>query len=218
MKEFKITYILYIKVLEVIKMKIHKMLYLATILLLFVFASCKNNNIDKPLMEILKDVTLVVPDMKVNEKGKPIKFVVGDEVTQKNQVNFYHGVGNYYIENIGTLEFNYRLAYEQAIEVEDYIFVPVEYYWGGPNTFHYLTAIEKKSLKSVDDFLLGNRLTILNVNLSRSRNNIVSIKFRQNSVRSEEDYNPNKVIEKRFTLEYKQLKELTLDYMVSHDH
>ena len=64
------------------------------------------------------------------------------------------------------------------MEGNRYVFTVVSYNLGGSGTFYYLTAIDKSTLKSVSEVLLGDRVQISSLEVSKPKSDTVKITYK----------------------------------------
>ncbi len=151
-----------------------KRTYLAFLLVFVVILICGCDQkrgedyvkLDAPLEEVLPKITLVVPEEKL--KTQPIEISVGST---------YVGKGEYSIDEDNTHGFQYIFHNKHVVEGNKYIFTVVSYNWGGSGTFYYLTAIDKVTLKSVDEVFLGDRVEIQKISLEKPNSDTVTINY-----------------------------------------
>lgn len=169
---------------------------------------CKQNQdkdsvkLDAPLEDILPRITLIAPAKK-DSNGEPI------EITLANTLS---GEGEYSIGQGETHGFRYSVFKQHTVEGSKYIFTVVSYNWGGSGTFYYLTAIDKTTLKSVDEFLLGDRVEIKSVALSHQNSDSVSVSYMDRETETAMAATPDKKMEKHLEMDQGKLKE------VAHEH
>ena len=169
------------------KLKKYLLLLSCSLITLCIFSYAKDTKfikLDSPVEDVLSQVTITVPGSKANAKGDPIEIKVGNKKNQYNEQkdkyyykHFYEGKSEYYIGNNETHAFTYFVHYPYAVETNRYICVPVGYAWGGSGTFYYLTAIDKKTLKSVDQDFLGDRVRVGSSNVIDPKTDTISITY-----------------------------------------
>ncbi len=173
------------------------------LLVMFVF-SCKQNRsddfveLDEPLKDVLPKITLIAPEEK-DKEGKPLEITVGSE---------FKGDGDYSIGGGETHKFQYTFLNQYAVEGNKYIYAVVSYYWGGSGSFYYLTAIDKTTLKSVSQFLLGDRVKIESVGFKMDPSDTVSVSYKERETGTPMASPPDKLVEMDFVMHENQLTDV----------
>ena len=170
--------------------KLKKLLLLSCSLITLGIFSCAKDTkfikLDSPVEKVLSQVTITVPHGEANTKGDPINIKVGNKKNRYDEQKvkyyskyFYYGESERYTGVIGNemLKFYYTVYYPYAVETNRYIFAPVAYDWGGSGDIHYLTAIDKKTLKSVDQDLLEDRVRVISIDVIDAKTDTVSITY-----------------------------------------
>ncbi len=170
--------------------------YLLILFAVSLLFGCNQNHsgnfvkLDAPLKEVLPKLTLVVPENE-DENGQPIEIIVGDA---------FSGKGEYSIGNGETHEFQYNFFREHVVEAPRYIFAVVSYNWGGSGTFYYLTAFHKTTLKGDKEFLLGDRIEIKKLTITKRPviTDIVSMTYMVRESGTSMSEKPDKMMEYDF--------------------
>ena len=155
---------------------------------------------DTSLEDVLPKITLIAPEDYQNKDGQPLEIVVG---------NAYSGKGEYLLEEGETHGFSYTFFKQHAVEGEKYIFAVAAYNWGGSGTFHYLTTVDKTTLKSVNEVLLGDRVKVESIALTAPNTDTVSINYMDRETGTAMASDPDKAIEKHFKMDQGQLEEVS---------
>lgn len=154
--------------------------------------------LDEPLRKVLPKIILVVPEEK--DKGHPIEITVG---------NTYSGKGKYTLDEDKTHEFQYTFHKKHVVEGNKYIFAVVSYNWGGTGTFYYLTAVDKTTLKSAHEFLLGDRVKIKKIAMHFPYiSDYVTINYMGRESGTSMSEKPDKAIEQHFTIHQGKLTDI----------
>ncbi|MCG9129401.1 hypothetical protein JT359_17570 [Candidatus Poribacteria bacterium] len=144
---------------------------LTLLITLFMIWGCNQNKdfikLDAPLEDILPKIILIAPKNN-DDIEKNIEITVGEE---------YSGEGEYPISEIELHKFTYELHNEYVAEGNRYIYVIVAYNWGGSGTFYYLTAVDKTTLKSVDEVFLDDRIKVNDLELTTPWSDSVSLTY-----------------------------------------
>lgn len=155
--------------------------------------------LDAPLEDVLPQITLVVPDQQ-GKDGKPLEITVGAT---------YSGKSEYLLEHGETHELEYTFMNQHAVEGNKYIFAVASYALGGTGTFYYLTAVDKSTLKSVHEVLLGDRVNIQTLALSTPNTDSVTINYMDRESGTAMAEEPDKAMEKHFEIDQNELKEVS---------
>ena len=155
---------------------------------------------DTSLEDVLPKITLIAPGDYQNKDGQPLEIVVG---------NAYSGKGEYLLEEGETHGFSYTFFKQHAVEGKKFIFTVAAYNWGGSGTFHYLTAVDKTTLKSVSQVLLGDRVKVESIALTAPNTDTVSINYMDKETGTAMASDPDKAIEKHFKMDQGQLEEVS---------
>ena len=155
---------------------------------------------DTSLEDVLPKITLIAPGDYQNKDGQPLEIVVG---------NAYSGNGEYLLEEGETHGFSYTFFKQHAVEGKKFIFTVAAYNWGGSGTFHYLTAVDKTTLKSVSQVLLGDRVKVESIALTAPNTDTVSINYMDRETGTDMASDPDKAIEKHFKMDREELKEVS---------
>ncbi len=118
--------------------------------------------LDLPLKEALTKFTFIVTDLS------------GDS---NEEVVFNSTYRTVYGEAGWRGPAYYMLLHEHAVEGKRYVFVPLADGGGGVGVFYFLNVVDKKTLKTVDDVVLGDRVQIKEVTLPFSHGDTVSITY-----------------------------------------
>ncbi len=178
---------------------------LVTIMFVAIYGCNQNKNkdfikLDAPLEKVLPKITLVIPEEKL--KNQPIEITV--EST-------YKGTGEYSIDEENTTEFKYTFHQKHVVEGNKYIFTVVSYNWGGSGTFYYLTAIDKVTLKSVDEVFLGDRVEIKKISLEKPNSDTVTINYVDRKSGTAMTEKPNKPEEKHYGMHNGELNQYWIE-------
>lgn len=153
--------------------------------------------LDAPLEEVLPKITLIAEV----EDGEPVEFTVGST---------FHGKVEHVTDSGNTHKFTYSFSNQHVVEGNKYIFAVAAYNWGGSGTFHYLTAIDKTSLKSVSEVLLGDRVKTEKISLTTPDTDTVSITYMDRESGTAFTETPDKKKEKHFKMDQGPLQEVSL--------
>ena len=123
--------------------------------------------LDAPLEDIIPKIILITPE-KNDHTGKKIEITVGET---------FSGEGEYAISGIESHKFTYKLYNQYVVEGNKYIYVIASYNWGGSGTFYYMTAVDKTTLKSVDEIFLGDRIEVNAFELTTPNSDAVSLTY-----------------------------------------
>ena len=149
--------------------------------------------LEKPLRQTLPEIRFSV----INLKGDSSDEVIfsGSGVSIK---------GDY----IHIRPKEYTLYASQAVETNRYIFVPIALH-GGSGQFWDLNVVDKKTLRSVDEVSLGDRVWIIEVFKLDSHPDAVGISYIPRSVvESEVMYDLSKMITQHFQMLEGTLEEI----------
>ena len=102
----------------------------------------------------------------------------------------------------------YTLYASQAIETNRYIFVPIAAHGGGSGVFWDLNIVDKKTLRTVDEVSLGDRVWIIEVFELDSHPDAVGISYIRRDVESEVIYDLSKMITQHFRMVEDKLEEI----------
>ena len=169
--------------------------------------SCNQNTpkdfvkLDALLEEVLPKITVIVPGEQ-DKDGKALEITVGET---------FKGKAEYLLSDGETHELQYALLNQHAVEGNRYIYTVVSYNLGGSGTFYYLTAIDKSTLKSVSEVLLGDRVQISSLELSTPRSDIVKITYKDRELRTAFTDKPDKDVTKHFHIEQSKLTEVGIE-------
>lgn len=123
--------------------------------------------LDAPLENIIPKIRLIAPNVR-DHTGNKIEITVGES---------YSGEGEYAISGIESQNFTYKLHNQYVVEGNKYIYVIASYNWGGSGTFYYMTAVDKTTLKSVDEIFLGDRIKVNAFKLTSTWSDAVSLTY-----------------------------------------
>ena len=191
-------------------MKIQTILNDYKILLVFFFAvmicSCNQNpgdfvKLDASLEEVLPRITVIVPEEQ-DKDGKALEITVGET---------FKGIAEYLLSDGETHQLDYSVLNQHAIEGNRYIYTVATYNLGGSGTFYYLTAIDKSTLKSVSEVLLGDRVQITSLELSMPRSDTVKITYKDRELRTAFTEKPDKDVSKHFHIEQSKLTQVLVE-------
>lgn len=181
------------------------------ILLVLFFAvmisSCNQNpgddfvKLDAPLEDVLPKITVIVPEEQ-DKDGKALEIIVGET---------FKGKAEYLISNGETHELEYSLLNKHAVEGNRHIYTVVAYNLGGSGTFYYLTAIDKSTLKSVDEVLLGGRVQITSLDFRFGYRTPVTITYKDRELRTAFTKKPDKDVIKHFSMEQSKLSQVWIE-------
>lgn len=180
---------------------------LLVLFLTVLICSCNQNpgddfvKLDAPLKEVLPKITVIVPDEQ-DKDGKALEITVGET---------FKGKAEYLLSDGETHELQYSLLNQHAVEGNRYIYTVVSYNLGGSGTFYYLTAIDKSTLKSVSEVLLGDRVQITSLELSMPRSDTVKITYKDRELRTAFTDKPDKDVTKHFHIEQSKLTEVGIE-------
>lgn len=162
------------------------------VLLVFFFAvmlsSCAAKNfvkLDAPLAEVLPRITVIVPERQ-DKDGKPLEVIIGK--TLKGKVE--------YLSDGETHELEYALLNEHVVEGKKYIVTVVSYNFGGEGRFYYLTGIDKSTLRSDGEVLLGDlgdRVKIISLISRGTEKDTVDIRYTNREQRKAFAENPHHI-------------------------
>ena len=109
----------------------------------------------------------------------------------------------------GRTDSYYRILSKYAVETNRYIFVPLDRWGGGSGIFRKLHAVDKKTLRTVDEVGLGDRARIEKVALAVPDSDTVSITYiRREVIKGKPTHDPNKAIKKYFSVIQGVLQEV----------
>ncbi len=155
--------------------------------------------LDAPLEEVLPQIVLIAPEQQ-DKNGQPLEITVGST---------FSGEGEYGIGDGETHGFRWTFFNQHAVEGNRYIFAVTSYNWGGSGTFYYLTVVDKTTLKSVSEVLLGDRVKIESVALTAPNTDSVSVNYMDRESGTAMADTPDKAVEKHFKMDQEQLKEMS---------
>ena len=155
--------------------------------------------LDGALEEVLPKITLIIPIKKLDNQF--IEIRVGGT---------FSGKGEYSIEKDETHEFEFTFHKKHVVEGNKYIFAVVSYNWGGTGTFYYLTAIDKVTLKSVDEAFLGDRVEIEKISLEIPNSDTVTINYNDRKIGTAMTEKPDDPIEKHYGASLGELSQYWL--------
>ncbi len=179
------------------------LVFFAAVLIL----SCNQNpgddfvKLDAPLKEVLPKITVIVPGEQ-DKDGKALEIIVGET---------FKGKAEYLISEGETHQLDYSVLNQHAVEGNRYIYTVVSYNLGGSGTFYYLTAIDKSTLKSVSEVLLGDRVQITSLELSMPRSDTVKITYKDREQGTAFTENPDKDVSKHFHIEQSKLTQVLVE-------
>ena len=155
--------------------------------------------LDMPLNEALTKISFIVTHLS-GDSNEEVVFE-GEGITQDAdrivRTQKFEGFGRtYYTSDI--------LLSQYAVEGNRYIFVPIATSGGGSGVFYDLNVVDKKTLKTVDDVGLEDRVQIEEVTLPFPHGDTVSIKYITRSIGD----NPGKTIKRHFRMEQGTLHEI----------
>ncbi len=154
--------------------------------------------LDAPLRDVLPKITLVVPEEK-GKDGKPLEITVGST---------FSGEGEYTVGAGETHKFAYTFHKKHVVEANKNIYAVVSYNWGGTGTFYYLTAVDKTTLRGVQTFLLGDRIKIKNLAMTKRPMGLISINYMGRESGTSMSEKPDKAIEQYFTIHQGKLMDV----------
>ena len=176
------------------------------LLILFTAAlilSCNQNpskdfvKLDAPLKKVLPKITVFFPEQQ-DKDGKALEITVGET---------FKGKSEYLISDGETHDLEYSLLNEHVVEGNRYLFTVLSYNHGGSGTFYYLTAIDKSTLKSVSEVLIGDRVQISSLSLEMPRTDTVTIKYLDRELGTAFIEKPDKNETKHFGMEQSKLSQ-----------
>lgn len=162
----------------------------------FLIYGCNQNQskdfvkLDASLQESLKKITLIVPDEE-DKDGNPLEITLGET---------HSGKAEYSISGDETSELEYTLLSKHAVEGNKYVFTIVSYSLGGTGTFYYLTAVDKSTLKSVHEVLLGDRVSINSLKLNMPNTDSVTINYMDRETGTAFTEDPDENVTKHFSM------------------
>ncbi len=171
------------------------------------FYGCNQNQnsdfvkLDAPLEDSLKKITLTVPDEE-DKDGKPLEITVGET---------HSGKAEYSISDDETSELEYTLLSKHAVEGNKYVFTIASYSFGGTGTFYYLTAVDKSTLKSVNEVLLGDRVRINSLKLDLPNTDTVTVNYMDRDTGTAFAQDPDKDVTKLFSMEQTKLIQIVIE-------
>ncbi len=80
-------------------------------------------------------------------------------------------------ENDSSRYSSYKILTEYAVETNRYIFVPLDRWGGGSGIFRKLHAVDKKTLRTVEEIALGDRSGISELTVADPSTNTISITY-----------------------------------------
>lgn len=180
--------------------------YIVLLVLFFtvMISSCNQNpdkdfvELDAPLKEVLPRITVIVPEEQ-DKDGKALEIIVGET---------FEGKAEYLLSEGETHELEYALLNEHVVEGNRYIFTVVSYNLQGSGTFYYLTAIDKSTLKSVSEVLLGDRVQISSLEISVPRSDTVKITYKDRELGTAFTEEPDKDEIKHFSMEQSKFLQI----------
>ena len=179
--------------------------YIVLLVLFFavLISSCNQNpakdfvELDAPLKEVLPRITVIVPEEQ-DKDGKALEIIVGET---------FEGKAEYLLSDGEIHELQYALLNEHVVEGNRYVFTVVSYNLGGSGTFYYLTAIDKSTLKSVSEVLLGDRVQISSLEVSKPKSDTVKITYKDRELGTAFTEKPDKDEIKQFSMEQSKLRQ-----------
>ena len=187
----------------VVRYKCNSLNYGILIIFGLIILSCNQNKefieLDASLEDIIPKIILITPE-KNDHTGKKIEITIGET---------HSGEGEYAISGIETHKFTYKLHNEYVVEGNKYIYVIVSYNWGGSGTFYYLTAVDKTTLKSVDEIFLDDRIEVNDFQLTTPWSDSVSLTYLVRSSNVPMAAPPDKEVNMKYRMsESKLIKDL----------
>ncbi|MDE0084397.1 MAG: hypothetical protein OXU23_01695 [Candidatus Poribacteria bacterium] len=178
-------------------------LVLISLMIVLIYGCIQNRSkdfikLDAPLRDVLPKITLVVPEEE-SKDGKPLEITVGST---------FSGEGEYTVGAGETHKFTYTFHKKHVLEVNKYIYAVVSYNWGGTGTFYYLTAVDKTTLKGNQQFLLGDRVKIKNLAMTKRPMGFVSLNYMGREPGTSMSEKPDKAIEQHFTIHQGKLMDV----------
>ena len=157
------------------------------------------SKLDMSLEEVLTKITFIVTDLS-GDSNEEVVFE-GEGVTQHEdrivRTQKFEGFERpYHTSDI--------LLSQYAVEGNRYIFVPLVTSGGGSGVFYDLNVVDKKTLRTVDDVSLGDRVQIEEVTLPFPYGDTVSITYTTRAFGNE----PSQTVEKHFRMEHGTLQEI----------
>ena len=102
----------------------------------------------------------------------------------------------------------YVLLPKYAVEGNRYIFIPLFQGGGGSGVFYNLCVIDKKTLRGIEQIVLGDRIKIKEVTLNSSDSDAVSITYIRRDPSKAILYDLNAAIERNFRMVEGKLQEM----------
>ena len=161
-------------------------------------------------------------EMPLEEALTKITFNVGwlsgdgsDEVIFEGEGVTHHSDYVHLRKRKGEWYKYYTLLPQYAVEGNRYIFVPLASSGGGSGVFWDLNVVDKETLKTVDEVVLGDRTKIEGVTLVDTHSDTVSIIYIEREVRGIEEgykvvYDPKRAIRKHFRMIQGTLHEVII--------
>ena len=103
----------------------------------------------------------------------------------------------------------YVLLPKYAVEGNRYIFIPLFQGGGGSGVFYNLCVIDKKTLRGIEQIVLGDRIKIKEVTLNSSDSDAVSITYIRRDPSKAILYDLNAAIERNFRMVEGKLQEMS---------
>ncbi len=155
--------------------------------------------LDLSLKEALTKFTFIVTDLS-GDSNEEVVFE-GEGITHDADrivlTQEFEGIVNPYYAY-------YILLPQYAVEGNRYIFVPLAYSGGGSGVFYDLNVVDKRTLKSVDEVSLGDRVQIKEVTLPFPYGDTVSITYITRAFGNK----PGKTVKRHFRMEQGTLQEI----------
>ena len=162
--------------------------------------------LDMPLEKMLTKITFTVTDLSGNSNEEVIFEGEGITCDPDRIV-----LTQKFEENGRTYYAYYIVLPQYAVEGNRYIFVPLAQSGGGSGVFWDLNVVDKKTLRSVDDVVLGDRADVKEVILADVDSDTVSITYVKREVRDGKVvYDSDKAIKKHFRMIQGALQEVEI--------
>ena len=107
--------------------------------------------LEMPLEEVLTKITFIVTWLS-GEGSTEVIFQGEDIIRTPDKIELRIP----YEDNSGRYS-SYKILTKYAVETNRYIFVPLDYWGGGSGIFRNLHAVDKKTLRTVEEIALGDR-------------------------------------------------------------
>ncbi len=142
--------------------------------------------LDAPLENVLSKITLSTHDVAVGDTYTGT-IIPPDSEGESDRIE-------------------YTFLKQYAVEGTRSIFAIVAYNAGGSGVFHYLTAVDKTTLKSTDEIFLDDRPKIVQVLLTDPKIDTVSVTYIK---REGVEYPPKNTIQQHFIVKQGKLQEVS---------